>query len=246
MNDNEPTNLTIEYNGSKLGIFTSDEPVIFGKAGKKMVVANNPENPLNATIDTVLAYLPGKLAYKVVTRAGSYKYCAELPEELRPDEYIPGDFMLHRGFLHVSHAIINSGKTTSLCKNAVAAATAGSKVLYVTLEDTSSSIWSKCAKFIYGTESPTAEQLKKPMFNGTGALRITDMPMHQTVQALEKLIDKQDATVDVLVIDYYLLLSPIQFAIFGEDYRVALCRELTGLAEKYNLAILTVEPVKPL
>lgn len=74
----------MKYKGIELTEFKSDKAVLFDPP-KKMLVWDSDDgdyeldDPIN-----VYAYLPAHPTYKVTAYPGTWKHCAEIPEELKP------------------------------------------------------------------------------------------------------------------------------------------------------------------
>jgi hypothetical protein len=214
----------IEYEGRQLPIFKSDVPVTFGNKGKEMVIAHDTSLP---TVETVLAYIPGR-DYPVITQYAEYEHCAELPECPEVNTYLPGT-LLCRGKLSMVLSRPNSGKTELLCKSAIQACKAGNKVLYFSFELTAVSVYNRCAMLLYDTRLPSTEQMSQvKTLIQPGELAIKEMSRHNGVIDIENMeIDKYD-----------LLILDGCYGWLGDGGN-----ELYRLALKHNKAILTVRTV---
>lgn len=218
---------TIEYEGVTLEKFTSEEPLMFGTDGQKMVVCSKDTKP---TIDTVLAYLPSREGNPVVTKDGVYEFCAKLPEcPIEINKYLPGT-LLCRGKLSMVVAGPNIGKTELLCKAAIQACKAGNRVLYLTFETNTTAIYRRCAMMLYDTFLPSTEQMNHVnSLVHPGALQITEMSMHRSLSDIENAI--VDNQFDLLIMDGW------------DGLRGDGITELYRFAGERNAAILTVQMV---
>lgn len=211
----------IEYEGRQLPLFKSDVPVTFGTKGKEMVIAHDTSLP---TVETVLAYIPGR-DYPVITPYAEYEHCAELPECTEVNAYLPGT-LLCRGKLSMVVSRPNSGKTELLCKSAIQACKAGNKVLYLSFELTAEWVYRRCAMLLYDTWLPSTEQMSQvKALVHPGELVIKEISKHISV------IDIEDMDID----NYDLLILDGCYGLFADGGN-----ELYRLALKHNKAILTV------
>lgn len=216
----------IEYEGRQLPLFKSDVPVTFGNKGKEMVIAHDTSLP---TVETVLAYIPGR-DYPVITQYAEFEYCAELPECPEVNTYLPGT-LLCRGKLSMVVSRPNSGKTELLCKSAIQACKAGNKVLYLSFENTADAIYRRCAMLLYDTLLPSTEQI-----NQVNALV---HPGELVIKEVSTRIGVNDVCWNELDFDKYdLLILDGCHGWFADGGN-----ELYRLALKYNKAILTVRTV---
>lgn len=205
-------------------IFTSDVPVTFGNKGKEMVIAHDTSLP---TVETVLAYIPGR-DYPVITQYAEYEHCAELPECPEVNAYLPGT-LLCRGKLSMVVSRPNSGKTELLCKSAIQACKSGNKVLYLSFELTADSVYRRCAMLLYDTWLPSTEQM-----NQVNALV---HPGELVIKEISKPISVNDIG-NMDIGKYDLLILDGCYSWFDEGGN-----ELYRLALKHNKAILTARTV---
>lgn len=221
----------LAYQGRAFDFYMPDAPVTFGKSGKKMIVSNGDGN---AHIETVYAYIPGR-RYPVITKDLSYRFCAELPEEIPVIAIsIPGCDTLYPGKVTMIAGWPNSGKTTALCKAALEARNAGANVVYMSMDLSMLAINRRFS-------SLTSEKERK---QNAGLLTIIEGNTRMTVKDIEEWLDKLDGDTQLLVIDYMNLIKPMR------DCEAVLCRnvlyrELLELADKRRIAILTAENISP-
>lgn len=218
------------YTDMELDLFQTDSPTTFGKEGQIMVVSDSLMNRNGYLTSKVLAYLPGR-EYPVVTQAGQYKYCAEIPVgKIRINKYLDHNPMFIRGKVSSIFALPGSGKTEALCQNAIDACLNSYNVLYITMETSMDAICSRITNMA-----------PNPLRN----LKIAQGKPRMTTQDVNTLITTCQLEPDVVILDYISLVEPYATSSNADHRRRTTYFELVDIARKKGISILTAEAVSP-
>ena len=218
------------FSDLELDLFQPKLPITFSNGGKDMAVSDSLVNESGYVTCPVLAYLPDR-EYPVITPQGQYKYCAEIPlGEIRVNKFLDHNSMLIRGKVSTIVALAGTGKTESLCQNAVDACHNDYNVLYISLELPMESI-----------------------FNRVHNMALTPLRNLQIVKGINRMNTRDVCGIvkcarfkpDVVVLDNFNLVEPFATSSDPDARRRTAYFELVDIARKHDIAIVTAEAVSP-
>jgi hypothetical protein len=218
------------FSDLELDLFQPKLPITFSNGGKDMAVSDSLVNESGYVACPVLAYLPDR-EYPVITPQGQYKYCAEIPiGEIRVNKFLDHNSMLIRGKVSTIVALAGTGKTESLCQNAVDACHNDYNVLYISLELSMDAIFNR---------------IQRTTLNPLRNLQIVKGIHRMNTRDVCGIVKCARFQPDVVVLDYFNLVEPFATSTDPDARRRIAYFELVDIARKNDIAIVTAEAVSP-